>query len=520
MKYLYGDSDPQSRSEVISIAQKLVIRLQGGAYSLRKSMINPQSRAIGEDADNSFTDLHRHENFLVWYAKFLQDELMPNAPYQRHIMALKSLDLLVRSGLDSVIATRMSAEIGSNETPWPIHVSLHQPSLTNALINLVMDPFEDVRIAASTLLEILASAVVLPMQKSIGGLVRRAEEQASNTGRADHADGTARLYKLYYTLLPNSSLLSVASALPSKRAVIEEILTPTEKALEGIEGDLDVPLHQISLHARLLGLSYLLQDRSFPSDDYEDETSKSLHRESLISRMVCLCEQVWRKVHTRLCVDSPENADSDVSEDVSVRPKDILSYSWRALRDSSVLGCAILDSPIFQERGALSHLSLKCLESIGLLCMDQLSTLRHRGAFSTVSRTFSALCGRIGELHDHSVSRLRDVWYQNAVATIDQQATRLTRRSAGLPAMMVGLLNGCTQAFFDRFMETFKRKAKIPISFSDPLSESGNQQIELPQVHALNCLREVFINARFRMSTEPHVMDMLNLAATSLSCDV
>jgi hypothetical protein len=520
MKYLYGDSDPQSRSEVMSIVRKLVIRLQGGAFSLHKSMINAASEPETEASSRPFTDLRQHGNFLVCFATFLEGELRPDLSYQRHIMALKSVDLLVQSGLDSVIGTRPSTEISKDQTPWPITISLHHPSLTCALLNLIMDPFEDVRTASSNLLEILGPAVPLPMQKSICETVRRAEKLTSMTSRADHADGTARLYKLHYSLMPDSSPTGVASTLPSKRAIIEEILVPTQNALASIEGDLEVPLRQISLHARLLSLRYILQEKNIPGGACEDEALKFLDWETLIGRMIGLCQLVWHKVRAPLCVDSPENEDDAVSEEVSAGSKDLLSYSWRALRDSSLLVCAILDAPIFQGRGASSHSSLKIFESIGVLCMDQLSNLRHRGAFSTVAQTFFALCGRIGKSNDDLVAKLRDVWYENAVATIDEQAARLTRRSAGLPAMMVGLLNDCPQPFFDRFIESFNRRSRIANSPSELLSKSDDQQMELPQVHALNCLREVFTNARFRIITEPHVMGMLNLAATSLSCDM
>jgi hypothetical protein len=240
----------------------------------------------------------------------------------------------------------------------------------------------------------------------------------------------------------------------------------------------------------------------------------------LIGRMIHVCQGVWQKVCARLCIDSPENAEDDVDEELSAGPKDVLSYSWRALRDSSLLACAILEAPIFQGQNTLSLSSLKYLESIGLLCMDQLSNLRHRGAFSTVAQTFFTLCGRIGEFNGGSIDRLRNVWYERAVSTIDQQSTKLTRRSAGLPAMIIGLLNGCSQFFFDQFIESFKKRSRIPRHSWKRLSNSNSLQIEIPQVHALNCLREVFTNARFRNLTEPYVTDMLSLAATSLSCDL
>jgi hypothetical protein len=511
MKYLYGDSDPQNRGEVMSIIRKLVIRLQGGACSLHKYMANQPSQSSEKEAENSCNSLCQHERFLVSFVKFLEDELRPNVSYQRHIMALNSLEYLVRSGLDGTIAQGLSTEIGRTQTPWPFNVSLHYGSLTCALLNLVMDPFEDVGTASSMLLDIFGSTVAVPMQRPVCELVWRAEELASRTSRADHADGAARLYKLYYTLMPDSSIPTAPSALPSKRAVIEEILLPVEKALAEIEGNLDVPLQQISLHARLLALRYLLQDQKSPVDTYE---------ETLTGRMIFLCQQVWEKVRGRLCVDSPENAEDDVGDEVMTGPKDILSYSWRGLRDSSLLLCAILGSPIFKERDAMSLSKLKALEAMGHLCIDQLSNLRHRGAFSTVAQTFSVLCERIAESNDDAASRLRDMWYEGAVTTLNHQATRLTRRSAGLPAMMLGLLTGSSRAFFNRFIHSFKERARNPNNVSKLVWGSDDQQIELPQVHALNCLREVFTNARFRTITELHVLDMLDLAASSLSCDV
>jgi hypothetical protein len=520
MKYLYGDTDPQNRGEVMSKVRKLVIRLQGGAYSLHKSLLSSPSRPAGETTNNPSTDLRQHEKFLIWFANFLESELRPDIAYQRHIMALKSIELLLRSGLDRYIGTGFSTEVGQKQTPWPIHVSLRHPSLIYALLNLVMDPFEDVRIVSSILLEILGSAIALAIRKPITCLVRRAEELASSTSRADHADGTARLYKLYYKLAQDSLLPGVASPPPSKRAIIEQILSSLQMELASIQGDLDVPIQQISLHARILSLSYILQDQNFPGDVYKGEALKSNYQEMLLGRMIYVCQVVWQKVRARLCIDSPENAEDDVDEEFSVGPKDVLSYSWRALRDSSLLACAILEAPIFRGHIALSPSSLKYLESIGLLCMDQLSNLRHRGAFSTVAQTFFTLCGRIGEINDGSIDRLRDVWYESAVATIDQQSTRLTRRSAGLPAMIIGLLNGCSQTFFDRFIQSFKKRSRIANNSFELLSTINDLQIEIPQVHALNCLREVFTNARFRSLTEPYVMDMLNLAATSLSCDL
>lgn len=55
---------------------------------------------------------------------------------------------------------------------------------------------------------------------------------------------------------------------------------------------------------------------------------------SIHDRIVAICDSVWEEVKPVLCIDSPEGHTDDPIEDLAVGPKDILSYSWRALRES------------------------------------------------------------------------------------------------------------------------------------------------------------------------------------------
>lgn len=55
---------------------------------------------------------------------------------------------------------------------------------------------------------------------------------------------------------------------------------------------------------------------------------------SVHDRIVWICDKVWQEVKPVLCIDSPEGHSDEPLEDLSVGPKDILSYSWRALRES------------------------------------------------------------------------------------------------------------------------------------------------------------------------------------------
>lgn len=62
--------------------------------------------------------------------------------------------------------------------------------------------------------------------------------------------------------------------------------------------------------------------------------TSSMDWRSVHNRIVLICEKVWQEVQPVLCIDSPEGHSDEPTEDLSVGPKDILSYSWRALRES------------------------------------------------------------------------------------------------------------------------------------------------------------------------------------------
>lgn len=51
-------------------------------------------------------------------------------------------------------------------------------------------------------------------------------------------------------------------------------------------------------------------------------------------RIVAICENIWTKVTPVLCIDTPEGHTDELIEDLMLGPKDLLSYSWRALKDS------------------------------------------------------------------------------------------------------------------------------------------------------------------------------------------
>ena len=149
----------------------------------------------------------------------------------------------------------------------------------------------------------------------------------------------------------------------------------------------------------------------------------------------------------------------------------------------------------------------------GKLALTQLSQLRHRGAFSTVSLTFAACRQSCSQHQDPSIRGLPQEWYQVALGYMAESASVLTRRSAGLPAIISGILCASLGGeLFDEVMLDLQAIADGPVELDE---ETG--KVRLPQVHALNCLKDIFTNSRFSEHCEEYVADSLEIAAACLN---
>ena len=105
---------------------------------------------------------------------------------------------------------------------------------------------------------------------------------------------------------------------------------------------------------------------------------------------------------------------------------------------------------------------------------------------------------------------------QDTLQCIYDKASALTRRSAGIPAMAIGILTACPQGdSFDHAVEQLLDIAEMPVQ---PRSDGG--RLELPQVHALNCLKDVFSSSRLSGKTESHLERSLGLATDCIVHDV
>lgn len=302
------------RGELSSIIRRLLVRLRGGASALEKT------------ASSSILDLellNAHKDFVATLITSAIAELRPNASYQRHIMGLSILRHLLESKIDSCDRSLVQM---SNHPDWPFSFCLRQPHIARNLLDLISDAYEDVRaVSASILNSLLASGPNTPSQlfskqllAAMELLIPELEIEAAQTNRSDQADGLGRCY----SLCASTQRCVFGCGKPTKaQPVVLKLLDRLDQLLIA-RPIFDKPDSQ-PLHSLLLGVMYYVEDGN---------SELKIH-----DHVISICRQVWRAVADRLCVDSPETEatnEEDGLEEVGTGPKDMLSYSWRALRDS------------------------------------------------------------------------------------------------------------------------------------------------------------------------------------------
>nr|OQO24504.1 hypothetical protein B0A51_09535 [Rachicladosporium sp. CCFEE 5018] len=473
LPHMHSDTDAEYRSGLYSAVQQLLDRLRAS------------SAVCARDTGRSFAQhgivrtLQYSQSFLKWYLRFLIGELRPTASYQSHISALKCLLMLLRSGIDSAVGTEHWSKSAMGNTRWPYHLKMILKGIERMLLDLLMDSFDDVRQAAAAILEIHYATEGSAEMLSIA--LPRATKMMLTSGRADHADGVALMHAL-------DSMLATRDR--TGLGPMARLLAMAEDNLETASEDLNRAINRYPLHGILTSLRYVLLRH--PAAVKEEACAERLNR---------VLQSVWKLVAPTLCEDAPEGHTTDESDETpDLSSKALLSYCWRALKEASLLMSAMLSSTPRPP-------SMICHE-LQHLCLIQLATLRHRGAFSTVAQTWTVCCSLTGTQDDDAN---RTGWYQRVMTVLQASHTINTRRSAGLPSLLCGVLAS----------DPSDRLLKIAVSDLDiiarrPLKPDSLQEGSLVQVHAMNCMKDVIKHTNMAEQSERHVPTALLLAADSI----
>jgi len=215
--HLHADTDAFFRREVHGYTQKLFDRLRASTATLSKGLIKGRAPEEGRlpfpkecfqqdsGVETSSEDLLTESlAFIVWYTRFLEWELRSTGTYQRRITALRSLIIALKSGVDAGVPHAQLSKSAQGELNWAHTLQIPSTKLIRLLLDLVLDPFDDIREASVSVLQLclaaLPDAEKTSMLSTLPQFVARAEAMMLRTGRADQADGVARAYALLFTV--------------------------------------------------------------------------------------------------------------------------------------------------------------------------------------------------------------------------------------------------------------------------------------------------------------------------------
>lgn len=292
----YSDTDAKFRNDVLSNTKHMVERLRGATAFLSKEAVSGLPQLQKSDSQNDIPNLRdvalqellaQHEEFLDWFIEFLLGELVPTASYQRHITALKALHLLFKSGILTHDAGSSPLKSSDNDTVWPFSVNFFKSTSTRLLLDLLLDPFEDVRSATTDVLKLaprrlwfesvltsngpqatvnesegndtythnvneLRNSTVLTTETGVNystpilhNLLHNAAQVANRTGRADYADGVAHIHELIFHFLPSDF---------ERMNLLHVIISSLQAQVTLAEVDLGKAVHDAPIHGTLASL--------------------------------------------------------------------------------------------------------------------------------------------------------------------------------------------------------------------------------------------------------------------------
>lgn len=288
--YFHVEVDPRSRNAFVALARELIPRVMRAMWSSRTTVDSCKQALSEESAKGSLgLDLeqqhkiegiirvneilhHQHFSFFNFYMNFLASELRPTTSYQRHITALQILSAVIRCACSKNAVGLLEVDLIDRGVERRGHSSFIR-SLLRPLFDLLMDPFDDVRsMAASVVLIILENvwephfrslegeAVQVPLPAAISrdkgddcldlsDLLNRVRYTLRTTGRADHADGFARLYCVIWQFGTRNLDWHVY-----KTFVIDSLLSDLERDIKVALSDLHLAVGTRPLHGHLIAL--------------------------------------------------------------------------------------------------------------------------------------------------------------------------------------------------------------------------------------------------------------------------
>ncbi|KAI8366706.1 putative death-receptor fusion protein-domain-containing protein [Radiomyces spectabilis] len=545
-------TSPEFRQKLAAHLTKIFTRLRANLYAQyrtlksRKSYIEKKADTITDKdrqyALNEIGDIQQSidqaKSFLFWLMDHVAMSLYPGASFQRVASALRILSVMIKIfGIEE-----LPIPDGFTFRPeFPFRIPIATARNAKLLIDVLMNPYDLNRsLAFDILCQFPNPLPGLEAVHDVQNLLWWGLNNVVST-RAGESDSGAMVFRLvfrkYVTELGFDLYPEQTGVQPKKSSdktssaavtFTQRLLDLLEKQVNIAKTNLLVAAQQHPMHGTLLALQYVIREI-----DYRSPSVRSNMHEwkATFTRTLALIHTVCSTVMDVLSNPSPEGnmpasfremeeaidelVDENDDGDSGPRHQVILSCCWRAVKEaSSLLEVIISEAPVSPTATENSLLTYDDLVTSGNLFRTLLTCIRHRGAFSAVYPAYVSLNTRLLNWNEPSIAQLPSKWLDENLASLTSSNISITRRSAGLPLCILAIISSeksSRKMLLERTM-----KHLLELASAEPPVDA-DQRIDLPQVHAYNILRTIFMDSKLGTSVLEYASDGFSLAINGFS---
>ncbi|ABN66924.2 predicted protein [Scheffersomyces stipitis CBS 6054] len=472
------------RNNFISILNQFIaVRLKESMYSLKKQLntlkATNTNREKQEELNNYITS---GETFIYNLVDDLMEYLKAGSSYSQLISSLKILQILIE------------------KIPEISHVYERKVFL-DLLVQNLFNNYENVRDLSLTLLVKCSPSILVDYMSN-----EDMENELLNSScdilhslRGRKSDGGAKCLEymsIFYlkTLASSSKLVELMSLLLAKsNSGIE---------LQGSKSN-SINEHEF-VHGHFKAMTSILYqcNESFLEEnlDFMKHFYNQIVRESYL---------IWEFQKSLLSNEYDDEMDDGGSgEDNS---KVAMNHAWKVVKESNSLLTSLMCNPyLAMLLGEDEYLG--CCE----LVMEQISSLKHRGAFSSIYPSFISICKTC--FNNEKYEKYPEIWLEKNIQLIESKTQFISRRSGGMPFLISGILiaNSSVAKYPNLMKLTFSSLLAIA---RKPVQHVADEKIDIPQVHAFNIMKQIFLESDLANACSEFVEDSLSLALENFNCD-
>ncbi|KAG5513658.1 hypothetical protein PMAC_000696 [Pneumocystis sp. 'macacae'] len=501
------DSDASSRNSILDIINKIFLRLSSCSYTFSKNLkkINQIKACNDSKSSDILTNI---ENFIFWLYDFVKREMLPGLSYTRVVTALNIVRNLIDTGIDPNISLHFEKKIKMN---FHFSLKIFDATMVRILTDQFLNPYEEPQRLATELLCMSPFPIDgLSQQEELTMFFNRSLE-LTKSNRAINAKGGAKaLYFIFekiivkhHGVIKTENLVSNINVLDNPIKMVQALIDELDNSIYIGSKDLLLGANSFPLHGILLTLQYILDSIHSNMELYIETRNYWV---SVSGKLINSCQNIWKIVSPILSNDSYQILLSEDIININISENDknnkylkinnskqdsstqiILTYSWRAIKEVSALLAIILSHQLNETSQFLETIYQQHIHG-GKLFKEWFIDIRHSGAISTIYPNFITICSALFASPEKKLNSFPETWLQEIIFFLKKK-TFITK-SDGLSYCITGILTSEIDNTRPLLLKTVE-ELMIIAEF-----DNRKNHINIPQIHAFNTLRIIFLEAR------------------------